>query len=346
MRYVIIGAGAVGLSLAAEFELAGVAYLLVGRGAQLDRLKAAGLDYDRPTGRRVLHLNLVDRAGLTRLRRDDALVLTVKSQDVESATADWAGVPVEGGGVAADLPLVTLQNGIDAERTAARRFSRIYSASILVPAVYVQAGKVSVRSGPQLAVVSVGRFPQGRDAISARIVADLTRANSLAEERDDIQRWKAAKLLHNVKNVLELFYGDPAMIAAIGRRLEEEARRALLAGGHDPARPEERRVDVSGWRVLRDAASGPTGQSTWQSFTRGAGSEVDWLNGEIVRLGLLHGVATPWNRAAQRLAAEMAARGGAPGTITLARLAEEAGAGTADPGGQVFDRLAEPMTGR
>jgi 2-dehydropantoate 2-reductase len=38
------------------------------------------------------------------------------------------------------------------------------------------------------------------------------------------------------------------------------------------------------------------GNSTWQSFARGSDStEVDWLNGEIVLLGRLHGVPTPMN---------------------------------------------------
>lgn len=192
MRYVIIGAGAVGLSLAAEFEGAGIDYLLIARGAQYARLRDDGLEYTRPSGQRIVALRVADRAMIGSLKPDDVLLLAVKVQDVEAATADWALVPVEGGGIAADLPLVTLQNGLAAEEIAARRFARLYAASVLVPAVYVETGKVSVPSGPHLAVVSVGRFPEGQDALTARIAADLTRANSLAEERADIRRWKAA----------------------------------------------------------------------------------------------------------------------------------------------------------
>ena len=35
--------------------------------------------------------------------------------------------------------------------------------------------------------------------------------------------------------------------------------------------------------------------STWQSLQRGSGIETDYLNGEIVLLGRLHGVPTPVN---------------------------------------------------
>lgn len=322
MRYIIIGAGAVGLALSAEFERAGIDYLLIGRGAQLEKLKADGLIYERPTGTQTLRLDLSDRADL---REGDVLLLTVKTQDAEAAISFWADQPVEGGERGADLPLVTFQNGLETERAALRRFARVYAASILVPAVYVETGKVSVFSGPQLASVVVGRFPSGRDATSARIVADLTRANSLAEERDDIRRWKAAKLLHNVKNVLELFAGDAATVELTARRIADEARQVLIAAGHDPARPDERLVDITDWKLMRPQTKARTGQSTWQSFTRGARSEVDYLNGEVALLGALHGVPTPWNRAAQRLAAELAAAGGAPGSIAITRLIELAG---------------------
>jgi len=63
------------------------------------------------------------------------------------------------------------------------------------------------------------------------------------------------------------------------------------------------------------------GGSTWQSLARGARSlETDYLNGEIVLLGRLHGVATPVNALLQRLGADAARRGLAPGSMPLAEL--------------------------
>jgi len=47
-RYIIIGAGAVGASLAAEFETHDIPYVLVGRGAQIAHIAAHGLSYRRP----------------------------------------------------------------------------------------------------------------------------------------------------------------------------------------------------------------------------------------------------------------------------------------------------------
>ena len=49
------------------------------------------------------------------------------------------------------------------------------------------------------------------------------------------------------------------------------------------------------------------GSSGWQSVMRGTGSiEADYLNGEIVLLGRLHGVPTPYNEAVRRHANRVA----------------------------------------
>lgn len=327
MTYVIFGAGAVGTSLAAQFTEAGIDTLLVARGAQLDHLRQHGLLYQRPQGSSRIALPVTDLETL-RLKQDDVLILAVKGQDIEDLTTRLSVLPVEGGGLAADLPLVTLQNGIEAERIAARRFSRLYAAVVRVPAIYTQTGKVRVLAEPQFAAILIGRFPAGRDAVSARLVADLSRANALVEERADIRRWKAEKLAYNVRNVVELFSGSPQEIARAGDALAAEAIAILTAAGLEPGRPDERSVSYDGWKISRDPDD-PGGQSTWQSFTRGARSEVDFLNGEIVLQARLLGIKAPWNRAAQTLAAELAAKGGRPGDIGLDRLVLLAQSGTA-----------------
>lgn len=318
-RYIIIGAGAVGASLAAQFELQNTPYVLVGRGAQIAHITSHGLSYRRPGDIRVIRLNVADTATPPALKADDILILTVKAQDVEAATNFWAWRDVEGGGLASDLPLVTLQNGLAAEDIALRRFSRIYAGSIMIPARYTVTGEVTVDAEPNVGVVTLGRYPGGLDDTARTIVADLTRAGYLAEASSEIRRWKAAKLQHNVGNATELFGGTDEARAKAAGELAAEARNVLLAAGYDPAAPSERKVDISGWQIRR-SGEGPGRQSTWQSFVRGTSSEVDYLNGEIVRLGRLHGVATPLNTAFQQAAARLARDGVGPGSRDIAEI--------------------------
>lgn len=317
-RYIIIGAGAVGASLAAEFERSGIPYALVGRGQQATHIREHGLTYRRPNETRNVRLNIYDAGNPPALAPNDILLLTVKSQDVEATTEDWASRPVEGGGFAADLPLVTFQNGLAAEDIALRRFSRVYAASILIPARFTVTGEVVVGSEPQLGIVFVGRYPQGLDETARKIAVDLTAANYLVEARADIRRWKAAKLEHNVTNAVELFAGDAEVRNKAAQALAGEAKLVLRAAGYDPAAQSERTIDISNWRIVEGSGIERGQQSTWQSFTRGASSEVDYLNGEIVKLGRLYGVETPLNAAFQRAAAALARDGGKPGTRPIA----------------------------
>jgi 2-dehydropantoate 2-reductase len=63
------------------------------------------------------------------------------------------------------------------------------------------------------------------------------------------------------------------------------------------------------------------GGSTLQSLVRGATTlEGDDLNGEVVLLGRLHGVATPVNAMLQRLARQLVAERIPPGSLPLAEL--------------------------
>jgi 2-dehydropantoate 2-reductase len=66
------------------------------------------------------------------------------------------------------------------------------------------------------------------------------------------------------------------------------------------------------------------GGSSWQSLARGAGRiETDFLNGEVVLLGRLYGVATPVNARLQSLARELAREGAAPASVDLGALEAE-----------------------
>ena len=143
--------------------------------------------------------------------------------------------------------------------------------------------------------------------------------------------------MHSVRNALELFSGDAALRERIGAAVVEEAALVLRAAGFAP--PDDQRIDLDGWEVLRDPDD-PAGQSTWQSFTRGARSEVDFLNGEIVLLAQRHGLPAPWNRAVRRLAETLAAEGGKPGGRGLEALVALAQGGAAQDG----DAQAEPLT--
>src|ERR1700761_5471426 len=112
VRYIIIGAGAIGGTIGGCLAQGGHDVVLVARDAHLDALRADGLRLSTPAGTDTLKIPAVGGPGELELRPGDVLVLAAKSQDSVSLLAEWARRPVAGaGGVAArDLPVVCAQN--------------------------------------------------------------------------------------------------------------------------------------------------------------------------------------------------------------------------------------------
>ncbi|MEV4210088.1 2-dehydropantoate 2-reductase N-terminal domain-containing protein [Micromonospora sp. NPDC049662] len=308
-RYVVIGAGAVGGVVAAHLVETGHNVVLVARGEHARRIRSRGLVVRRPDGVHTVGMTVAEAAGEVGLSPSDVLFLTVKTQDVESVLAEWAWKPVHsaGGpvGVGADLPVVTFQNGLAAEGAALRRFDNVYGATIAVAASFITPGEVVSPSLPPVAgVIWLGRHPGGRDDVQDSIARDLKKAGFAAFSVMDERCHKAAKLLGSVGNALDLLSGPNDLRDRARILLREEAVVALQAAGI-PLTPHHG-LDYRGVRLIILPVAGhvPGRFSTWQSFARGATSEVDYLNGEVVLLGRLAGVAVPLNRRAQRLAAD------------------------------------------
>ncbi|MFJ4713939.1 ketopantoate reductase family protein [Streptomyces sp. NPDC088785] len=327
MRYLIIGAGAVGGAIGARLAEAGQDVVLVARGKQYEALRERGLLFEAPDGTRVHRPPVADGPGaLGTLRADDVLVLCVKTQDSAAALAAWGAAPVEGGGTAAGrLPLVCAQNGVESERLALRSFRRVYAMCVWLPATLVEPGVVRAAGTPLTGILHLGRYPAGSDGTAREIAAGLERGRLAAPVVDDVMRWKHAKLLANLANAIEALSGvrtDDAG-AALYRRARAEGEAVLDAAGIAHTGPEEERA-VRGDRITLEPLDGAPrgGGSTWQSLDRGAGSvEVDWLNGEIGLLGRLHGVPTPVNDVLQERANDAARHGRPPGATPIADLA-------------------------
>jgi thiosulfate/3-mercaptopyruvate sulfurtransferase len=302
-RYVIVGAGGIGVTLAAELQRAGRDVVLVARGAQLAALRAGELQYARPDGTRRLDLPAAGDPGEIDLVADDVLVLATKTQDVEPVIAQWASRPVRlADGTAttagAGIPVLTLQNGLEAERVALRRFASVIGGVLWLPASYLRAGQVSAPGWPAAGVVWLGAYPGGPHPGLAAISADLRAANFEAQVVEDIQRWKAAKLTSSVTFVLSALYAPGELLDRAGQLLRDEAREILTASGLDIADiAGETTVDTS--RVTAGPTSGVQygGNSTWQSIARSSPLETDFLNGEIVLAARLLGRTAPVNEA-------------------------------------------------
>jgi 2-dehydropantoate 2-reductase len=316
MRYVVIGAGAIGGTIGGRLAEVGRDVVLVARGTHLAALQDSGLTLDEPGRSRTLALPAVGGVDEVRWRPGDVALLCTKTQDT---------VPLLDAlqAVAPDVTVVCAQNGVANERFAAARFAAVQAMCVVLPAEHLTPGRVVAHSAPVPGTLDLGRYPGGVDAATEAVAADLTAAGFSSHADPAIMRAKYRKLLLNLGNAAEAACGpDDPGLRELGDAARAEGERALAAAGIDVQSPEEERAR-RGDLVTAQPVNGATrrGGSTWQSLRRRVGSvEAEFLNGEIVALGRAHGVATPVNALLLDTVVEMAAGAEAPGGRDAAEL--------------------------
>jgi 2-dehydropantoate 2-reductase len=243
-------------------------------------------------------------------------VLTMKSQDTLTAVRALAAVAPP------SIAVVCAQNGVDNERVVLRHFANTYGCVVMMPAAHLEPGVVQAHAWPTPGLLDVGVYPRGGDVVARDIVDAFNTAGFNCVVRDDVMRWKYTKLLMNLANAVVALSGSSEESAELRRAARREGTAVLDAAGIDYASEEEdrdRRADHLA--IVPIKGEHRLGGSTHQSLARGTGHvETDWLNGEIVLLGRIHGVATPVNEALQHTANAAARDGLAPESVPAAQI--------------------------
>jgi 2-dehydropantoate 2-reductase len=309
MRFVIYGAGAVGGTIGGRLSQAGHDVTLIARGDHLRALRDDGLTLATPSGTETLAIPAVGGPEEAGLRPGDVVMLAMKSQHTALAVADLAAVAPPG------IAVVCAQNGVNNERVALRAFADVYAVSVMLPATHLEPGVVVSNSAGKTGLLDIGRYPSGVDPVAESVAAALSGATFDSVPRADIMRWKYRKLLLNLGNAVEATCGPAGRTSALMGRVMAEGESVLAAAGVDPVSSDEDRARRGDLLALRPVdGRRRVGGSTTQSLLRGLPTvESDYLNGEIVLLGRLHGVPVPANALVQRLAAVAAATGAGPG---------------------------------
>ena len=316
MRYVIYGAGAIGAAVGARLAQHGYEAILIARGAHLDAMQRDGVHLRTPNEDFVQPVTAVAHPSEIEWRGDEVVLLTMKTQDTGPALdalrlAAGSGVPV-----------ICAQNGLENERLAARKFARVYSMLVQMPATYLEPGEVMLNGVDASGVLPGGLYPGGVDGTIEEVTAALKASDFKSWPEPNPLRLKYAKLVYiNLDNAVQATSGAAEGTAELTRLLIAEAERVLDTAG----------IEYATWREFQEVAPLVRGDvpgfdrtasgSTWQSLARGAGSiETDYLNGEILLVGTLHGVPTPINRAVQDRVTRMLVDGTPPRSIPPAEI--------------------------
>lgn len=285
----VLGAGSVGCYFGALLARAGHAVTLIGRESHVQAIREHGLRLQ--TAEQDTHIPVTASTSAQSVAGADVVLFCVKSTDTETAAAQIKPY------LAPHTQILSLQNGVDNDE---RMHSILGCQPVAATVVYVataMAGPGHVRHFGRGELV-IASCPQGPE-----IARQFSAAGIPTQISDDVRSSLWQKLIINcVYNALSALTQQPygwlvaqTGTAAVMQDIASECKAVAQADGVKlPAQIDEAIAAIA--RTMPGQLS-----STAQDLSRGKPTEIDHLNGYVVRRGQTLGVATPANRLLQLL---------------------------------------------
>jgi len=284
LTFAVMGAGAVGCYYGGMLARAGHDVTLIARPQHVQAIAVEGLRLQTQTFDEQVHLNAsVDASAV---QGADVVLFCVKSSDTEAAGRLMQPF------LQADTLVLCLQNGVDnADRLRAVLPGHAVGAAVVYVATEMAGpGHVKHNGRGDLVIEPSASSASVADALMAAGVPTVVSNNVRGE------LW--AKLILNcaynaVSAITQLPYGKTVAGNGVQDVMGDVVAECLAVARADGVQVEG---DVH-QAVAKLAASMPSqSSSTAQDLARGKPTEIDYLNGFIVRRGEVLGVATPANR--------------------------------------------------
>ncbi len=295
-----MGGGAIGCLYGGWLAKAGAPVTIVARPVHADAMQARGLHV---TGRDfAFHVPVNASTELSALAQSDIVLFCTKTRDTEKVATELKPF------LKPSTAVLAFQNGVDgAERLSAILPNPVFPASLVVSCY--MAGPGHVHHNGRGDVLLGDWLPDRSDAAERSrtlqaVVATLRRGGIQASLAPDIRLTLWTKLAMNCGyNALSALCR-----ARYDRLVATEASRALMrtiveelvsVGQKDGVALD---FDAVLKQVMDLAAGFPTAiSSTGQDIANGRSTEIDDLNGYVVRRGRALGVPTPLNQTLQRM---------------------------------------------
>jgi 2-dehydropantoate 2-reductase len=289
MKILILGAGAVGLSVAAKLSCVCDVHAVC-RKKTAQAINNHGFMLTGIWGSGTFRFSVSD--SIPPAARYDYIIITAKSRDTETLCREYAAS-------IHDTETVSLQNGIGNEEIISQYTNRVIGGMIITGFEWQgdNAVYVSVEAGP----AKLGRFPTGLDGPVQNLLEIMKNAGIPAEGAADVRAELWGKTLYNcalnpLGAIMGVPYGDlnqPAAWRIITGIVHEGFSVIHAEGIRLPWISAEHYLTF-----LKDVQLPATARhhsSMLQDLTRGRPTEIDFLNGAIVAKGAEHGIPTPIN---------------------------------------------------
>lgn len=292
VKIAILGAGALGCAIGAALTEGGNEVWLLNRSvAHVAAMRRDGLRVDDPNGSRQVTVRATTRAA--EAGAVDLVVVLVKSFHTEAAMRGAMEL------IGPETLVLSLQNGLGHEDVLADIVGghRVLAGKTYVGGVMRSPGHIE--SGVAGKATYIGEL-DGQITSRATAIAETFNAAGLATTVSaNIVGTMWDKLLVNVATgaltgITGLTYGqlyeEPLLkttaLAAVAEAMAVARAAGVTLSTTDPERP---------WTLAGEGLSPAFKTSMLQSLEKGSITEIDFINGAVVRWGKRHGVPTPVN---------------------------------------------------
>ena len=292
MKIAIIGAGAIGSVVAAYLTKAGEDVVLIGRKDQVEAIKRNGLRVVGARGDETFHIR-----ALTQLDREyDLAIFTVKTQDIEEACAHNKTFLKK-------CLVLSSQNGVQSDAILAKHFdkARLCSSIVMFGATYTKPGEAVFNfEGDWI----IGK-PFGPNDEKLNEIAQVLKKGFPVVVSDNVTGMKWLKLFVNFNNCIPALTGKSMQetfadmdLCRLSILLLKEGVGIVQKNGIQlvslPQFPAERVYGMANMpldqaagiinKTLTGLSKEPLYGSILQSIMRGRASEVDYINGQVLKM--------------------------------------------------------------
>ena len=303
MKVAVIGAGAIGGLVAGYLVDKGEEVMLVTHPEHITPLAQNGLTIEGARGRLCVRMPVKGQLE----EQVDLAILATKIPDLEkSMTQNFAYLK--------DVPVISVQNGVRAERIIAERLGaqRLFPSIVMFGATYLAPGKIVHNFEGDWIVGQANAGPND-------MLHEITKVTSKifpSPESGDIGGMKWLKLFINANNCLPAIVGKSMQetfchipLCKISVRIWQEGldlvTKANIALSSLPTFPVERLSHLVSMplneaakifsTIMLNLSKEPLYGSILQSIRRKRPSEIDYINGEFVNLAASVGQKAPLN---------------------------------------------------
>ena len=292
LRICVLGAGALGCAIGAALGEGGSEVWLVNRSREhVDAMKTKGLTLVSPKGERQVAVNAATNCA--EVGAVDLVIVLVKSFHTAAAIAGAAPL------IGTNTIVLSLQNGLGHEDLLAQAVGRerVLAGKTYVGGVLLGPGRIL--SGTVGKQTIIGEL-DGRISERARaLAAEFNRAGLATRVSDNIVGTMWDKLLVNVATgalsaITRLPYGKlyavpevkATALAAVAEAMAVARAAGIKLSFTDPEQP---------WLLAAEGLPPQFKASMLQSLEHGSVTEIDFINGAVVRGGARHHIPTPVN---------------------------------------------------